>query len=748
MRTRLTWVFFLTVLFVTSGCSRAPETSQLGLYNLPRLRTFSAARTSSANHNINSNDDEKRIMPGQTLVMADLTGPGLVDHIWVTVADSEFAWPRLVRFRVYYDGEKTPSVDAPLGDFFGVGHGYEENLSSMMVLDSSFGRARNSYWAMPFYKSCKITVTNEGNIPVIMFYYHVDWQKHQSLPPGLGYFHAYYRQERPAVSGKNYEFLNIRGDGQYVGTVLSVIQSQVGWFGEGDDLFYVDGAKHPQIVGTGTEDYFNAAWGLRVTTGPWTGITVAAGEQVGARLSAYRWHVPDPIPFKKSIWAGIEHFGWTYNKDGTVRSGFEERPDLFSSVAFWYQKGVSQELPELPYGDARLPLGNAKQIAIEDEVHQVTTQRGKVAVQRRVDWGKDLLFFDAQGSGSRVNIPIDIPEAAEYELIADMATAPDYGDYYALLDGKPMGLDPRQAATSEVPYHGAQIYRNYSPEVYVADVRPLGWTFLSKGRHMLSFVCTGKDSRSSGYNLGVMDVVLEKIPAAVEKPSPMLPRGVTPEPPRELPSAASGEPVYRGLPLSAYLDRLRQAPASERPDLVRAIGAFGSDAGPGVSAVTEALHDPDAQVRSAAAWSLSQIGPVGAAAVPELAKALSDSSPRVRDLAAVALQSMGPKAAPAIPELIRALNDPVVYVRCPAADALGAIGPEARAAIQPLAKRLLVKNEEAYVLHSVTTALGDMGPGAKAALPALREARSRYRVSATIDEAIAKIEGKPVPSWW
>jgi D-arabinan exo alpha-(1,3)/(1,5)-arabinofuranosidase (non-reducing end) len=748
MRTRLTWAVFLILFLITSGCSHAPEPSQLGLYNLPQLRNFSAFRVSSEARYINSNDDEKRIMPGQTFVMADLTGPGMVDHIWVTVADSEFAWPRLVRFQVYYDGAKTPSVDAPLGDFFGVGHGYEKNLSSMMVRDSSFGRARNSYWPMPFYKSCKITVTNEGNIPVIMFYYHVDWRKYSSLPSGLGYFHAYYRQERPAVSGKNYEFLGIHGTGQYVGTVLSVIQSQVGWFGEGDDLFYVDGAKHPQIAGTGSEDYFNAAWGLRITTGPWTGITVAAGEQVGARLSAYRWHVPDLIPFKKSIWAGIEHFGWTYNKDGTVRSGFEERPDLFSSVAFWYQKGVNQELPDVPYGDARLPLGNATQIVVEDEVRQVSTVRGKVAVQRGVDWGKDLLFFNAQGAGSRANIPIDIPETTRYELIAEMATAPDYGNYYALLDGKPMGLDPREAATSEVPYQGSPVYHNFSEEVYVADTHPLGWYSLSKGRHMLSFVCTGKDSASSGYNLGIMDVVLEKIPADVNAPSPMPPRKLTPDLPTVPPPPAAGVPVYRGHPLSAYLDKLRQTTVSDRPDLIRAIGAFGPDAGPGVTAVTEALHDPDTQTRAAAAWALSQIGPNGAAAVPVLAQTLSDPSPRVRSLAAVALKSMGQKAAPDLPELIRALDDPVVYVRCPAADALGAIGPAAKAAVQPLVKRLMVQNEEAYVLESVVAALGDMGPEAKPALPALREARSRYRVTATIDEAILKIEGKPVPSWW
>ena len=203
---------------------------------LARLKDYSAARASSSNKFISSNDDSKRIMPGETLVMADLKGAGVVTHIWLTVADNEFGWPRLLRIRVYYDGYKTPSVDAPLGDFFGVGHGSERNLNSIMVHDSSFGRARNSYWPMPYRKSCRITVTNEGNRLVPMFYYHVDYRKYASLPADIGYFHAYYRQERPARKGHNYEFLNIKGTGHYVGTVMSVVQTQVSWFGEGDDL--------------------------------------------------------------------------------------------------------------------------------------------------------------------------------------------------------------------------------------------------------------------------------------------------------------------------------------------------------------------------------------------------------------------------------------------------------------------------------------------------------------------------------
>jgi hypothetical protein len=717
--------------------AQAPQSAPPSLFDLPRLKNFSAHRVSSDNRFVGSNDDSKRIMPGETLTMADLLGPGVVNHIWLTVADNEYAWPRLVRLRVYYDGKKTPSVDVPLGDFFGVGHGYDRDLDSLLIRDSSFGRARNSYWPMPFRKSCKITVTDEGNRPVTMFYYHVDWQKHPSLPDDVAYFHGYYRQERPAVSGKNYEFLNIKGTGHYVGTVLNVIQSQVGWFGEGDDLFYVDGATHPQIYGTGTEDYINEAWGLRVSYSPWAGTPVAEGERVGARLTGYRWHVPDPVPFTKSLWAGIEHAGWTYNPDGSIRSGFEERPDYFSSAAFWYQKGINEELQEPPYGEERLPLGNSLQIAVEDSLADVTAEHGKASVQLEVDWGRDLLFFQAEGLGSRINVPIDVPEKGQYEIVARIAQAPDYGDYYVLLDGKATNLDNREAQTSEIPSTGPEVFHNYLPEILVAIEHPLGWLDLDKGRHTLSFICVGRDGRSSGYNLGINDVVLERVNA-----------GAIAAPPPARRAIQSAGIVYRGLPLSGYLQELKRATGMARADALRAIGAFGSDAVPAVGDVAQALHDPQPGVRSAAAWAISQMGAPGASAIPALKESLADADPRVRSLSAVALQSMGPKAVDAVPALIRALDDPAPYVRAPAADALGTIGPLAGPAVQALSNRLLAAGEVAYVLRSVANALGEIGPAAASALPALQQAMKMHRVTATAEEAILKINKKPVPAWF
>ena len=733
----------LLSILVFAGCTVAQTPGLSSLLDLPRLKTFSAHRVSSDNRFRGSNDDSKRIMPGETFVMANLKGPGAVSHIWITVADNEYAWPRLVRLRVYYDGKKTPSVDVPLGDFFGVGHGYDRDLDSLPVRDSSFGRARNSYWPMPFRVSCKITVTDEGNRPVSMFYYHVDWQQHASLPADAAYFHAYYRQERPAISGQEYEFLNVRGAGHYVGTVLNVIQSQVGWFGEGDDLFYVDGAKHPQIYGTGTEDYFNEAWGLRVSYGPWTGTPVAEGERIGARLTGYRWHIPDPIPFTKSLWAGIEHAGWTYNADGTVRSGFEERPDYFSSTAFWYQKDVNEDLPEVPYGEARLPLGNAQQIAVEDSIADVTTEKGKASVQREVDWGRDLLFLLAESAESRINVPLDVPDAGRYEIVARIAQAPDYGDYIVLLDGKPTNIDNRQAATSEIPSEGPEVFHGYLPEVYVAVERPLGWLALNKGRHTLSFICVGKDSRSSGYNFGLNDVVLERIPESSSVsalPGPQTARS----PATHIP----GQALYRDLPLAAYLREMKHATEGGRADILRAIGAFGPDAVSALDELAKALSDRDPNVRIAAVWALSQMESAGSGAVSGLRRSMADEDPRVRSLSAVALRSIGPKAVNAVPELIQALNDPAAYVRAPAADALGSIGPAAKAAVPALGERLLTTAEQTYVLRSAAAALGNIGPDAAGALPALQRALTMYRVKYTAQEAILKIKKEPVPAWF
>jgi hypothetical protein len=742
-------LLLLFVLMLASGVACAPrsDSSDHEMLGIAHLQKFSAQRSASNNRYVLSNEDNKHFMPGETMVIADMDGPGAVSHIWFTVAANEFAWPRLFRLRVYYDGKKTPSVDAPIGDFFGVGHGYEADLTSQMIYNTSLGRGRNSYWPMPFRKHCRITVTNEG-ARMKTLYYQVDWRKYASLPNDVLYFHAYYRQELPAVAGRNYSFLNIRGKGQYVGTVLNVLQTQISWFGEGDDLFYVDGATHPQLFGTGSEDYINEAWGLRESSGPWTGSVVAEGERIGSRLSAYRWHVPDAIPFTKSIWAGIEHRGWTYNPDGTTRAAFEERPDYFSSVAFWYQEGVNEQLAEPPYGAARLPVGNAQQIVIQNAIRDVTSEKGKAFVQKSQDWRKDFLFLQAKGVGARITFPFYVPESGRYELVAEIAKAPNYGNYIALVDGQPTNLDLRQPVSSEIPFPGPVVYHNYESEVYAGSQQPLGFFRFEKGRHTVTLICVGKDEKSAGYDVGIYEVVLEKLPETVGEPDTTKALQLTPTLPEPAPRVSAGTVVYRGLPLAAYLDKVAATPGAGRADLIRALGAFGEDATPAIPKVVDALTDASLEVRVAAVWALSQVGRAGATAAPAIGRALADTSPQVRVLAALALKAMGASGVPAIPQLVRALDDPAENVRVSAAGALGAMGPAARGAVRALADKLGMKGEAWSVLGSVATALGDIGPDAKSALPALEHAYATGLVGPSAQEAILRIQGKPVPTWW
>ncbi|MFN8061040.1 MAG: DUF2961 domain-containing protein [Vicinamibacterales bacterium] len=696
-----------TTLLVLAGCTSPPPpppsaSTVPDLADLPRLRDFSAMRASSNNVDLDSNDDSWRPLPGETVVLADLAGPGIVSHIWLTVAANEYGWPRLLRLRVYYDGSPHPSVDAPVGDFFGVGHGFEREVESLVIRDSSSGRSRNSYWPMPFKKSCRITITNEGRRRVSNLYYHVDWQKVPSLAPDTAYFHALYRQAVPATMGAPYTVLDVRGRGHYVGTVLSVVQNQPGWFGEGDDFFYVDGNKTALIQGTGTEDYFNDAWSLRVATGPYAGVPVAEGTGLGSRMTAYRWHLVDPVPFHTALRFDIEHKGWTYNPDGSVRSAFEERADLFSTVAFWYQDGVAADLPEPPYGAARLPHGNATQVEVEQHVADVTVSGGAKAVDKEVFWSKDVLRFDAKGPGSSMTVPFDVPTDGTYELVAQVAHSPDYGVYHVLLDGKrPEVRDLEHEAGANEP-RDVPIDAYYT-ETIVAEDHLIGWPTLTAGRHTLTFVCDGRNTASSNYHLGIDTLILAR--------------------------------VAGGAPASTSNDA-----QAERARTLRRIGERAALASGDLDTLTSALSGTDAELREAALWSFGQLRAAAAPAQTAIVAALADPSPVARGLAALALRDLGPLARPSVDALVTALRDSDTGVRMAAADAITRQGHDAQPAFEALLAAARVPDEHPHVQRSVANALGAIGPDAKSAVPALRELAKIPRVRWAAEAAIKKIE--------
>jgi len=262
---------------------------------------------------------------------------------------------------MYWDGESTPSVEVPIGDFFGLGNGqYFLFQSAPLAVGSS--KALNSFLAMPFQRSAIISVTNEGEFNVDNFYYNIDMRVYpKPLSPDTLYFHAQQRQctpcrgwtndwktngdkkvdKKPNLDGKeNYVFLEAQGRGHFVGVTLSVLQNQDGWWGEGDDMFFIDGEQKPSINGTGSEDYFLGAWdfGEQPFSYRLFGAPVKGDELAGSRSSVYRFHPDSPIPFTKSIRASIEH------------GHANHRSDNYFSVAYWYQTEPHSPFPDLAPG--------------------------------------------------------------------------------------------------------------------------------------------------------------------------------------------------------------------------------------------------------------------------------------------------------------------------------------------------------------------------------------------------------------
>nr|CAA9288718.1 FIG01075363: hypothetical protein [uncultured Armatimonadetes bacterium] len=495
MRRNGLWLnLLLTLICAISAHAHAHAADGNPLDGLERLKSYETRRSASTDPDRrNGNADARPIAPGATVVIADLQGPGVITHIWNTVAAKDRGYSRLLRLRMYWDGETEPSVDCPLGDFFAVGHGIDAPVASAPVQVSSAGRARNCYWPMPFRRSARVTVTNEGREPVGALYWYVDWRKEQKLPGDTAYFHAQYRQEFPTPPGRNYVVADITGRGHYVGTVLSVRAHGAGWWGEGDDFFFIDGKAEPALQGTGTEDYFSDAWGVFPHTGPFYGTTVWEGnEAVGGHTTVYRWHVPDPVTFRKSLRLELEHKGVASNPDGTIRTHFGDRIDDFSSVAFWYQTEPHRPFPQMPVGHARLYHAPENTVEGESLLGSATVSAG---VLERQDLpglsGGAQLFWKPEAAGQTLTVPVEVKEAGTYDLTVLLPRSWDYGTYQVELDGRAVGGPQDLYAAVLTPR-----------EVFVPGQR------LAAGRHLLRFVNKGRNEKSPGHYFGLDGVVL------------------------------------------------------------------------------------------------------------------------------------------------------------------------------------------------------------------------------------------------
>ena len=363
------------------------------LRDLARLRDCKRKRFSSWDKT-GGNQDYISIPSGESRMIADMQGAGCITHIWVTLAsnleDPEPYILRKVLLRMWWDGEPEPSVEVPIGDFFGVGHGRTVNFVSLpLTMSPQGGRGFNCFFPMPFATNARVAVMNEGDKDLQAFYYYIDYEAYETLEDDLARFHAQWNRSNPCrgidesgmnnreflfegnnLTGEgNYLILQAEGKGHYVGCNLNIHNlrdkpsleghpldrdgkisfsqwmEHFNWYGEGDDMIFIDGEPFPpSLHGTGTEDYFNTAYcPAEKYSAPYHGVTLPGGPNWSGQISLYRFHIEDPIMFEKSIKVSIEH------------GHDNRRSDDYSSTAYWYQTEPHKRFPAMPKVEDRLP---------------------------------------------------------------------------------------------------------------------------------------------------------------------------------------------------------------------------------------------------------------------------------------------------------------------------------------------------------------------------------------------------------
>jgi len=436
-------------------------------------------RRISSNEQPNWNDgnfDMTRLAPGETFELPTLTGPGVINHIWFTSHAGGVNELNAISLRIYWDGRDEPAVEVPLGEFFAVGQGSPAVVESVPVQVSPTG-SLTCYWRMPFAVSARIVVRNDNADRASGLYWQIDWVELDALPEGTGYFHARYRQEYPAVMGRDYLIADIEGSGQYVGTVMSVAMAQDGWFGEGDDFFYIDGEEVPSLQGTGSEDYFNDAWGFRPRSSAWFGQPRWEGWKAGDSGVCYRWHVLDPVQFTKSLKVTMEHKG---NQDDSVDGWYIERPDYFNSIAFWYQTGLPKPGEPLPpWQERAMPWDN--QLLVRQfrfarvELAEASSAAGAAAPPVEIQTtgffgGRPALFWPATAEGATLTLPFTVREAGRCAVRLVALKAPGYGVFDVAID-------------DEAALHAVEFGAREEDEASLL----LGTLDLAAGEHTLAF---------------------------------------------------------------------------------------------------------------------------------------------------------------------------------------------------------------------------------------------------------------------
>lgn len=348
------------------------------LSNLAKIKKNVKRKRISSYDKSGANADFVFIENKEKYNICDIHGSGIIKHIWMTLASQDNNYLRKVIIRMWWDDEENPSVECPIGDFFGIGHGKTVNFWSLpLSMGPNDGKGFNCFFPMPFSRRARIEVENESDESKLICYLYIDYEEYSEIDPSYGRFHVLWRRENPC-KGQDYEYLKKRsykaskfskknpsheddylvmeaeGEGHYVGCHLDIHNlfetERHNWPGEGDDYIEIDDGEIV-LYGTGTEDYFCGSWcPIQYYCSPYFGVTLTGGKNWSGKISYYRYHIEDPIYFHKNIKIKIEH------------GHANQRSDDWSSTAYWYQTEPHKKFNPLLPVDERLPREKPKEI--------------------------------------------------------------------------------------------------------------------------------------------------------------------------------------------------------------------------------------------------------------------------------------------------------------------------------------------------------------------------------------------------
>lgn len=356
---------------------------------------YKSRRVSSADLTGGNGDNVYMTKVGEKKIIFDVKGAGVINHIWFTIAPTPDKIKRNdIILRIYWDGCEYPSVEAPIGPFFGQGWNEQYSYTSLpLAVGPRDGTGLTSYFSMPFANGAKIEIENQADVPIECLYFYIDYVELNKLPANAGRFHAWYNHEvtealpegetewgivgtpgANATGEGNYVFANIEGKGKFVGINYYVNCPSPMWYGEGDDMWYIDGSKKPVLAGTGTEDFFNTSWCPKeIFMHPYYGYP-RINKETGwlGRTHAYRFFINDPVYFDTSLKATIEH---GHNNNLTLE---------LASVAYWYQD-KAMPLPKAPTKVERAPMPELGLPEIHKWRHEWRKNKGNKATL----WGNE-----------------------------------------------------------------------------------------------------------------------------------------------------------------------------------------------------------------------------------------------------------------------------------------------------------------------------------------------------------------------